>query len=181
MQAVGVDSSLTCTGFATVGESRVPFTTTFPTQGDDDSLADLDRRIRYITGSVLRIAPAACISIIEAPLIPRHGAGQVLERAWLFGFLVDQLLLRGPVVAVHAMTRAKYATGSGKASKPEVLSAMRAKFPTVTIADDNAADALALAAMGARFLGTPIDGDPSKPQLQAMAAVRWQPTKREKK
>jgi len=181
MQAVGIDPSLEKTGFATAGTSLVPYATTFPTSGDDDSLADLQRRIRYITGKALVFSPSSTLTVIETPIIPRHGSGQVLERAWLWGFLVDQLLLRGPVVGVHPMTRAKYATGSGKATKPEVLAAMREKFPATELKDDNAADALALCAMGARFLGFPIDGEPSKAQLQAMTAVRWRPTPKEKK
>jgi len=180
MEAVGIDPSLKHCGFANVVSPFAPFTATFPTESLDNSLKDLQRRIRYITGRVLHASGPSVLTVIESPIIPRHGSGEVLERAWLFGFLVDQMLLRGPVVAVHPMTRAKYATGKGRASKPEVLAAMRAKFPDQVIADDNEADALALCAMGSRFLGYPIDGEPSKAQLEAMRAVRWQPTPKEK-
>lgn len=172
LQVVGVDPSLTCTGVATVGASGVVATTRFPTEGSG-SLLDVRTRVRYIVGSVLRFAPSGCLSVIEAPYVPRHGGGQVLERAWLFGMLVDQLCLRGPVVQVRAKTRAKYGTGNGNAGKSDVLAAVRTAYPSVGVRDDNEADAIVLAAMGARYLGYPIDGQGSKKQLEAMTAVVW--------
>jgi Holliday junction resolvasome RuvABC endonuclease subunit len=171
---LGVDQSLTCTGVARVvgGTVSVARIRTEPTEAGD--LVALRDRIRSIVGQTLRFAPARCVSIIEAPIVVRNGKGGAqLERAWLFGLLVDQLLLRGPVVQVRTTTRAMYATSNGRAEKKEVLAAMRATFPDLRIPDDNAADALALAAMGARWMGSPIDGVLSKKQTQAMVAVRW--------
>jgi Holliday junction resolvasome RuvABC endonuclease subunit len=173
MQVVGIDASLKCTGFATVGESGVLFASRFPTSPGDNTLADLDRRIRYIVGSVLMHAPVKCFTVIEAPYVPRHGSGQVVERAWLFGMLVDQLLLRGPVVQVRTKQRAKYASGDGNADKKKVLAAVRGAYPAVRVRDDNEADAITLAAMGARYLGYPVDGPISKKQQEAMTAVVW--------
>lgn len=182
MEAVGIDSSLNHTGFATVGESLVPYVTTFPTSSMDGSHEDFDRRILYITGQVVRHSPKLTLTVIEKPIVPRHGgAGDVIERAWLYGFIVNQMMRRGPVVVVHPMTRAKYASGKGNAKKPEVLAAVRDTYPDLVIADDNEADALALCAMGARFLGHPIDGEPSAAQLEAMHSVRWRPNLKEKK
>lgn len=173
MQVLGVDPSLTCTGAAIVGASGMLAPTRFPSEGDG-SLTDIRDRVRYIVGSVLRFAPATgLLSVIEAPYIPRHNSGQVLERAWLFGMLVDQLLIRGPVVAVNARTRAKYGAGNGNADKKTVTAAVRAAFPNIRIRDDNESDAIVLAAMGARAVGFPIDGEPSKKQVEAMAAVDW--------
>lgn len=181
MHAVGVDSSLTRTGFALVSPLAdvSPILATMPTVPEDGDLADLQRRIRYITGRVLRLVPGKVLSVIETPYLPKHGGGAVLERVGLYWFLVDQLLQRGPVVTVAAATRAKYAADHGNATKDQVLAAMRAKHPDLVIPNHDAADALALADMGARFLGFPVDGDPSKQQLEAMSAVRWQPTKKE--
>ena len=170
---LGVDSSLTCTGLATVGELGKVTAMRIPTKVTESSLHGLDKRIRYIVGSTLRFAPAECLTVIEAPYVPRHGSGQVVERAWLFGMLVDQLLLRGPVVQVRTKTRAKYASGDGNADKGRVLAAVREAFPAVRVRDDNEADAITLAAMGARFLGFPVDGSGSKKQLEAMTAVVW--------
>ena len=180
MDVLGVDQSLTCTGLAKTTFAGVVLTARVRTSPDGDELGDIRRRVRLIVGQVLRFAPDECVTVIEAPVIPRgHSAGAILERAWLFGMLVDQLMLRGPVVRVHQATRAMYAADSGRAEKAVVLEAMRAKFPELAIADDNVADALAMAAMGARWLGSPIDGEMSKKQARAMVAVRW-PNPKEK-
>lgn len=174
MNVLGVDQSLTMTGLARLDESGIVTDRigTIPTTG---GLLDTRQRVRYIVGRTLKFAPAECLVVIEAPYVPQgsKAAGSVTERAWLFGFLVDQLASRGHIVQVRTKTRAMYATGNGNAEKREVLAAMRAKFPTVVIRDDNEADALALLCMGARFLRTPIDGVASKKQEQAMTSTVW--------
>jgi len=181
MQAVGIDSSLKMTGFATIDPDGEVTLLRFPTDADDNSIEDYSRRITYIAGKALLAAPASCLTLIEKPIIPQHNAGEVIERGGLFHVLAIQFLRRGPVVQVHPSTRAKYGTDGKGRTKADVLSTMRARFPDLHIPDDNAADALALLSMGARYLGTPIDGEPSKQQLEAMTAVRWQPTPKEKK
>lgn len=178
MFVLGVDQSLTMTGLA-VSEFGVR-TSRVKSEPADGTLAGDRKRIRYIVSQVLRFAPPVCLSVIEAPYVPQGGkaAGAVIERAWLFGLLVDQLMQRGPVVQVRTKTRAMYATGNGNAKKAEVLAAVRAAFPDLEVADDNVADALALLGMGARWMGEPIDGELSKKQLSAMDAVQW-PDKKE--
>jgi Holliday junction resolvasome RuvABC endonuclease subunit len=181
MDVLGVDQSLTMTGLARRLADAAVETSRIPTVAPENpNLASTRARVRYITGGVLKFAPQHCLSVIESPYIPRHNAGAVLDRAWLFGILVDQLMIRGPVAQVRTKTRAKYATGNGNADKAEVLAAMRERFPELTIADDNEADALALLSMGARFLGTPIDGAPTPYQLKAMTAVAWPDLRRSK-
>ena len=60
------------------------------------------------------------------------------------------LLLGGRLdfAAVSPTTRAKYLTGNGRAKKPEVMAAVRAVYPSLESADDNACDAAVLARMG---------------------------------
>lgn len=172
MDVLAIDPSLTCTGLAKTS-AGVLLTRRVRTQ-PADGLGETAQRIRYIVAQVLRFAPVECLTVIEAPIVMRNGKGGMqLERAWLFGFLVDQLMRRGPIVQVRTTTRAMYATGSGAAKKPAVLAAVRESFPLVEIPDDNVADSVAMCAMGARWLGAPIDGAPSKKQSQAMLAVHW--------
>ena len=64
-------------------------------------------------------------------------------------------------MVVPPKTRAKYATGNGGADKRAVLAAVRAAYPQFTIRNDNEADAVVLAAIGARSLGHPIDDLPA--------------------
>lgn len=170
---LGVDPSLTCTGLARVTPAGVELRNV-PTSADGQELADVRRRVRYIVGQVVQFAPAECLVVIEDLYIPKgdKAAGSVKERAWLWGLIVDQLVPRGPVVAVSNTTRSAYALKGG-AKKAEVLAAMRDRFPGVVIPDDNCADALALAAMGARWMGAPIDGVLTKSQASAFTGVRW--------
>ena len=172
MDVLGIDQSLTMSGLARISGDLV-VTDRIGTVPTGKGLTDTRQRIRYIVARTLKFAPIESLTVIEAPITPSHNAGAVLERAWLFGLLVDQLLMRGPVVQVWPSTRAMYATGNGSSKKPEVLAAMRAQFPFVVIADDNAADALALACMGARYLGSPIDGPITKKRQQAMTSTVW--------
>ena len=168
---LGIDQSLRGTGLALYADGE---TVTALVRADlGEGVAGIRQAVRYIVGRVVTFAPACDLYVLEAPIIPRHGSGLALERAWLFGLLFDQLYSRGQVATVHPMTRALYATGNGRASKEEVVAAMRARFPDVAIADDNVADALALANIGARWLGKPMDGEATAPQLRAMGSVKW--------
>lgn len=176
MDVVGIDSSMRCTGWASSIASSI-ITRRYTTDAAD-TLEELRDQVRAITGTLLQLSPKPCLTVIERPIIARHGAGDILERAWLFGFLVDQFMVRGPVVQVHPSTRALYATGNGKAKKPEVLAAMRATLPAVSIPDDNVADAVALMCMGLRWLGSPIDGEISKAQMRAMKTPAWPMTEK---
>lgn len=183
MDVYGVDPSLTCTGLAKTTPAGVILTKRVKTAATGNSLGAIRKRVRYIVGQVIQFAPEGpFVSVIEAPYVPpKMRAGSVIERAWLFGMLVDQLILRGAVVQVAPASRAMYATDRGNASKKEVLAAMRARFPELTIQDDNEADGLALLCMGARWLGEPIDGEPSEKQVQAMVATHWPELKEERR
>lgn len=172
MRVLGLDPSLRGTGAALVVDGKVTSLRipTKPAQGLDEQV----EQIRYIVGRVLKTAgPVVDLTVIEAPYVPRHGAGDLIERAWLFGMLVDQLARRGPVARVRTRTRAMYATSNGNAAKAAVLDAVRTAYPHLTVRSDDEADAITLAAMGARHLGDPVDGTPTSKQLDAMAAVRW--------
>lgn len=169
---LGVDPSLSKTGMARVVDGVVAVRR-LPTPPTRLGLLGTRHRIRAIVTAVVDFAPERCLTVIEAPALSRGGQGQFVERCGLYWMLVDQLCARGPVVAVTPRGRAKYATGNGNAAKPAVVAAVRASFPGVAIPDDNVADALALAAMGARYLGSPIDGDLTVQHLAAMSAPDW--------
>lgn len=173
MNILGIDPSFTATGLALLNDGEISLKR-IRTEKPVEGLRGIRDRVRYVVGVTLKFAPAEVLTVIEAPIVVRGGRGGLqLERAWLFGLLVDQLVLRGPVVQVRPKTRAKYATSNGNAAKPEVLAAVRATHPGLHVVDDNVADALALLALGARWKGVPIDGALSKKQLDAMAAVVW--------
>lgn len=177
MIVIGIDPSLTCTGITAIdGESiRTARSRTSPPA--DTSPREVRRRIRTSLRRTLDQLPIPVVGqrmlfVIEGPAMASK-FGQPHERAGLFWMLVDQLLARGEVVVVTPKGRAKYATGNGNAKKPDVVKAMRAAFPGVLIPDDNVADSLALALMGVRHLGRPLDGDLAKKHLEAMGAPSW--------
>jgi len=55
--------------------------------------------------------------------------------------------------SVHTATLKKFATGSGRADKSQMLEAARARFPSEQIADDNQADALLILAWAEETCG----------------------------
>lgn len=156
MIAVGIDPSLACTGVAIIDTTSGRITTQrviTPNMGGD-LRARRDRLRRAIAGTLAPIGPVVGVTVIEVPFAAKQ-FGAHDQRLALYWWLVDQLLARGPVVEVKPPQRAKLATGRGNDSKKTVLTAMRTAYPEVRIPDDNVADALALAAAGARWLGHP--------------------------
>lgn len=168
---LGIDQSLRGTGLALHDGGET--TTALVRAEIGEGAVGIREAVRYIVGRVVTFCPNADLYLLELPYIPRHNSGLVLERAWLFGMLFDQLYLRGPVALVATKTRAMYATGNGNAGKPEVVAAMQAAHPHLKVRDDNVADALALMGMGCRWLGSPVDGEISSKQAKAMRAARW--------
>lgn len=150
-------------------------------------LLDRRNRLQSIAARVVRAALAgldrehddAPLFVIESPLYRANtGSGAVHDRAGLWWLVVHLLYKHGLVVEVSTTTMKRYATGSGgtpkgSTSKAPVTAAMPRMFPGVYVTDDNAADALALAAMGARALGHPREPSPQRVHPAALDAVRW--------
>lgn len=175
MAVLGVDPSLTKTGLALIDHNRLGILTCRVATGPSaPTVRGKLERLRYIRREVLAFAPEECLTVIEAPILAHGNAsGALFDRAGLYWLLIDELSLRGPVVAVAPPTRAVYACGKGNGTKAEVYAAMSARPPHLSIADHNVADALALAAMGARHLGRPIDGPLPPDVLRAMDIPIW--------
>lgn len=178
MRVVGVDPSLRLSGVARIVDGVLDVTR-IPTE-KARTLREQRDQVRYIVGRILRFAgPVIDLAVIESMYVPtREGAqaGAVTERAWVWGLVVDQLFDRCPVIEVTTKQRAKYAADNGNADKAAVTAAVKAAYPNLRIRDDNEADAIALAAMGARHLGEPIDGPGTPKQIEVMAAVAWPTT-----
>lgn len=130
------------------------------------------RQTPVIHEAIASVEPGGLV-VVEAP---SHGSkfGNPHERAGIWWAVIRYLVRRGDsAVSVAPKTRAKYATDDGNADKPKVLRVVRERMPFAHITDHNLADGLALAAMGWRRLGRPIDGVASRPMNEAMRAVRW--------
>ncbi|HET6917068.1 MAG TPA: hypothetical protein VFH56_13330, partial [Acidimicrobiales bacterium] len=149
---IGLDLSLTATGFAADGTLRTIRST--GRAGDDLTarLARLDRLTGAIAGEVARVANEAgrerVVVVIEAPAFSRT-TGHQHDRSGLWWLVVSELASWDgvDVVEVSPTARAKYATGKGNAGKAAVVSAVSHRYE-VTFTDDNTADAFVLRAMG---------------------------------
>jgi Holliday junction resolvasome RuvABC endonuclease subunit len=178
---VGIDVSLTSTGIAVADAGRIVHTRAIRTKAlPKEQKADLGaicRRILSVLdavqGTVLAYRPA--LVVIEAP---SHGSrfGSPHERSGLWWLIVSWLEDRATDVAQVAPTaRAKYGTGRGNADKEQVHKAVQTNYGTddLPIKTNDEADAVLLAAMGARHLGQPVEGWLPTGAIDAMDKVVW--------
>jgi crossover junction endodeoxyribonuclease RuvC len=67
-----------------------------------------------------------------------------------------------------------YATGNGNADKDAVLAAVVLRYQgLVTVVNNDIADALIIAAIGARQIGAPLEASLPATHLRAMGGVTW--------
>lgn len=180
---VGIDLSLISTGIAGIrwGDIDAPrltssWTTRVESKGRADAtLAARMRRLRNLRSAITDHAAGADLVVIEGPSYAQKTAASAHDRSGLWWQIVDLLDddFGCTVVEVPPTCRIKYATGRGNASKDQVLAAAVKRYPDVDVTGNDVADAVVLAAMGARHLGHPIE--PSLPQahLDAMTKIRW--------
>lgn len=177
---VGLDLSLTATGRAAYCPQRNEFVcSTVGSKGKRSDtyamrgarLADLKDRIVQWSISVGLYHPE--LVVIEGPSIGSVNGSQH-DRSGLWWMVVSDFQARDiPVLVVPPKTRAKYATGNGNSGKDVVLAHVIERYADNTkdrIKNDNEADAIVLAAMGARFLGIPQEATPP-PGMGAMSGV----------
>ncbi len=167
---LGLDLSLSCTGVA--GNTGGGWTTTLtPPKG----LRDV-ARLDWIRGEIVdKHLQGIQLVAIEGPSYGNQGAGRQAghhERAGLWWIVVRALWRRGiPYAVISPAGRAKYAAGTGNAKKDTVLLEVAKRFPFFR-GDNNEADALILAAMGADHLGAPMAAMPEKHRA-ALVGVTW--------
>lgn len=164
---VGLDLSLTSTGVAVVLGDFASTETIKPKAKGHARLSMLQAEIgNYVDGATL--------VVVEGPAFASaKGQQGHHERAGLWWLITHSLHRRSiPTAIVPPSTLKKYVTGKGNADKDTVLLAVARRYPTVDIHGNDEADALVLAAMGARHLDHPIDDMPSL-HLEGMAKVEW--------
>lgn len=183
MIIVGIDPSLTSTGIAIVDT-------------DDPLVIDVHRveskghagdtwvqrltRIESIADRVFAVVAASNpdgggMVVLESPSYGSK-AGSVHDRSGAWWAIYSRLHHAGStVVPVPPTNRAKYATGSGRSNKDTVMLAASRRYPHAPITDNNEADAVILAAIGARIVGQPIEE--SLPQAHLAALTKLTPTK----
>lgn len=180
---VGLDLSLTSTGLAFMrwneGDDALErVTMRLRSTGDANATlyqraARLHRLAHDIIDATASVSPD--LVVVEQPAFSRT-TGHMHDRSGLWWMVTGQLIAHDHrTVEVAPTARAKYATGAGNAGKDAVLAAAVKRYPDWDITGNDVADAVILAAMGARHLGHPIDSLPQV-HLAAMTKVRWPAT-----
>jgi len=176
---VGLDLSLTSTGIAIVdvASGELPAWKTFRVESTGhrgDTLAQRRQRLSDLAQAICAHVGNPRLVVLEAPAFSRT-VGSQHDRSGLWWLIVDILALDGvPVTEVMPSGRAKYGTGKGNAAKDAVLAAAIRRYPDADIQGNDVADAVILAAMGARHAGFPVEGNGLPiPNLSAMAGVVW--------
>lgn len=115
------------------------------------------------------------LAVIEGPAYA-HANAYTHDCAGLWWGLYSGLRARKiPIAVIAPTTRAKWATGTGRAGKATVLAAVRTTWaPWVKlIANDDIGDALVLAEIGARHLGEELHFPPRRRHVEALAGITW--------
>ncbi|OBK49417.1 hypothetical protein A5656_28445 [Mycobacterium gordonae] len=182
----GIDPSLTSTGVAILRDGR-PIRLRSVGSGTLNA-RDYDHRSDRI-GKQLRDVMEAIgyskwpiaggkpdLAVIEGPAYGACNAS-THDGSGLWWRIYAQL--RGhqiPIATVPPMTRAKWATGKGNSKKREVVTAVRATWKPWAghITNDDIADALTLAEIGARGCGDELHFTPRRRHIEAMHnSIAW--------
>jgi crossover junction endodeoxyribonuclease RuvC len=163
---LGIDPSLTSTGLVRIDQhDGVQLYRIRPRVKGHD-------RLDAILDAVSYSVRDADLVVIEGPSYGSTGTAYH-QLAGLWWLITHHLYRAGrPYAVVSPQARAKYATGNGGAGKDAVLAAVVRRYADVDVTGNDVADALILAAMGARWIGEPIDSVP-KTHLVAMDKVSW--------
>lgn len=184
MKVVGLDLSLTSTGIAVVCDHhglRGAVTDRIESKparkiGKTDPPLTLEERagrLRMLRERVREYVTDADLVLVEAPAYDSKSP-HTHERSGLWWLVVDWCIRDGrPLVEVTTGGVKRYATGSGSASKDAVLAAVVRRYLDVEVSGNDEADALVLAAMGARWLGYPLEASLPKTHTAALDAVQW--------
>lgn len=167
MIVVGLDLSLTSTGYAT----RLATSLIKPTAVTGTELGPRFARLRTIKTRVLEllVEDAPTLVVVEGP---SHGSkgGHEHERGGLWWRILEAVDEAGIQVLVATPTMIKkYATGKGNAEKDDVLVQAVRRFDWFEGKNDEA-DALWACAMGYELIGRPIV---DVPKLNVEALKTW--------
>lgn len=171
---LGLDLSLTSTGRAGVyQDGRPPETGTVTTRPAGDDYAARHARLLAAADQILPTVHPDLV-VVEGPSYGSSAqkSASIHDRAGLWWTVVGQLLDAGtPVAVVAPRTRAKWATGTGNADKTKVAVGVARLWPDHDARTDDEWDALALATMGAQWLGW--DMPTRAHHALTLAAVTW--------
>ena len=161
MRIIGIDPSLTATGIATIdtatGHIHTHTISTTPTSKDIKNRIHRFEKITTAIRDIIRDGDHPALIAIEGPAYGSHSAAGTWDRAGLWWHIANHAALGIDIIEIPPATRCRYATGRGNAAKDVVMISAVRRYPAADITDNNQADAVILAAIGARLAGHPID------------------------
>lgn len=172
MKIVGIDPSLSATGLASIVDGIATGTDTIKVpkkslRTSEDRLARLDEIVRTAHAWAYR----SDLVVVEGLAYDAHD--NLRQLAGLHWMLCHQLWDSGHRIAVVPPTTLKVFMGlGGRAPKADVTRAARTSFPEVEVDNDNEADALWLAEVGATWLGCPVRVS-SPERMSHLRGVVW--------
>lgn len=183
MRVLAIDPSLSGTGLAVL-DTAGPFWSVGTLEGvkfGDGPRHEFARMHRLasgvmswvdnLSGSLIEDAAPIGLIVIEAPAFSKN-TGMAHERAGLWWKIYERCLeFDAPILVIKPNVRAKYATGRGNAGKDEVMLAAARRYADAPVHNNNEADAVVLAAMGARYGESPIEASLPAAHLEAMRTV----------
>lgn len=177
MRVTGIDLSLTSTGLVTAEDGNLTDWANPKTKGKrGDTLEQRQDRLYELANKVVAYGEESDLVVIEAPSYGSTG-GSAHDRSGLWWLVVNAFMADDvPVAMVSPQGRAKYGSGKGNAKKDVVFAFVVELYQPIftTIPNDDVADAVLLAAMGARFAEEPVeDWAPAEANLAAMGGVLW--------
>lgn len=172
---VGIDPSLTSTGVAIhlpdPGLVEVPRIITHRVRSTgtaDATWPEREARIINLAADVAAVVPAASRVFIEGPAYSKS-QGSSHDRAGYWWRLYSLLAAKNcPITVVMPNLRVKYALGTSRGSKDEVMASAIRRYPDADITGNDVADAVVILAMGCRLLQIPLEVGLSKDRIDAL-------------
>lgn len=191
MRVVGLDLSLTAAGLASITHSELSPDDTAPrprlpevpavdvrvvgTETAGKLIRPRSLRLRSMADEITQYARTADLVVIEEPAYGATG-GAAHDRSGLWWLIVARLdaAYGIPVVEVTSPCLKVYTLGTGRGDKDKVLTAVVRRYGHLApeLDNNNEADALALADMGARYFGQALVDLPQT-HTRAMKAPQW--------
>lgn len=177
MIVCGIDPSLTATGIAILVDGQPTAHTKIGYPGHNGaSDADRMKRVVALRHEVVNWIRQHIPDLvtIERPAYSQN-TGSACDRHVYWGLLVHEFAIAGPerYAGISPTSRASFATGKNHGTKQQVLDTINQWWPHLRIRNDNIADALVLAAMGALWAGDPVPFEVKDRHRARLDAIAW--------
>jgi crossover junction endodeoxyribonuclease RuvC len=169
---IGIDPSLTSTGLALVHLNGEVTTARIQSKGSKDATwRDRGERIRDLAERIIFPVQPRSLVVIESPSYASVSTS-AHDRSGLWWEIFHHLeSLECEIIPVTPAQRMTYAVGKGGGrgtDKDNILAATIRRYPNIDITGNDIADAVILAAIGARLTGSPLEQSLPQANLKAL-------------